>query len=838
MTQQQVSFKTETPFVFPLTAITGEDVQRVGSKAANLGEMLRAGFPVPDGVVLTTSAFDYFLKANGLDTTSGSEAVVKATIPSEIRDQLSQVSDRFRNTPLAVRSSGIAEDLPDASFAGQYTTVLNVQGFDALTAAVKECWASTFSDHATKYRMAKGEITKVEMAILIQVLIPADAAGVAFSANPVTGDRRECVINAVRGRGERLVSGQATPEEWVFRGEEVIRHIASEDAITIDEAHAIAELARRAEMYFTTPQDVEWALKEGKLYLLQTRPITAIPNSSTQLTPIHIEVPSGFWERDTAHFSSPITPMLRSAIIPIQESSFHHMMEENSMLIDGFQFREIGGWLYSRVVPLGEKAPSPNVAYKRVEGLIHVVRSDKIFRDIERWYNLWKPNIIKRISQLNQVDVTLLSNNHLLQHLKAVYQFVDDCINIHALITAADFLVTELVLTCQDLLGWNARKSLTLLSGLSSQTTEPVYHLFELTQYVQKKPEIRQLLNHVDKDTPDKLTTTDATFASAFNLYLQNFGKRTLRWDLDQETLIERPELVLKMIQDQLTHNYDFTAEAAALEQQRTQILAEARQSLATHSSEDQTKFERALERATRAYPIREEHEYYLTSVPFALFRYALLEIGQRLMMQGKLDQSNDIFFLELDEAAIAFQKGLDRKILVTQRKGEYAWAQANPGPLFFGEPPPPPSIEGLPPEAQHAMRVMAWLVEGMFASQTIQQTKQEVQKGRITGLAASSGRYTGSVRLIKSEAEFTKFRVGEVLVCTTTQPPWSVLFPSVGALVTDGGGILSHPAIIAREYHVPAVVATGNATSILRDGQVVTVDGDTGSIEIVTDIN
>jgi pyruvate,water dikinase len=827
MTQQQVSFTTDTPFVLPLTAITGKDVQRVGRKAANLGEMLRAGFPVPDGVVLTTSAFHYFLKTNGLDTTSESEAVAKATIPSEIRDQLSRVSDRFRNTPLAVRSSGIAEDLPDASFAGQYTTVLNVQGLDALTSAIKECWASTFSEHATKYRRAKGKIVNVAMAILIQVLIPADAAGVAFSANPVTGDRQECVINAVRGIGERLVSGQATPEEWVLRGDDVIRHLASEDAITVAEARAIAELARRAEMYFKTPQDVEWALKQGKLYLLQTRPITAIPTAFTQLTPIPLDVPPGFWERDTAHFSSPITPMLNSAIIPIQESSFHQMMEENSMLIDGFQFREIGGWLYSRVVPLGENAPSPNLAYKRIEGLVHVVRSDKIFRDIERWYTLWKPNTVERSSQLNHVDIASLSNSQLLQHLKAVYQFVEDCINIHALITAVDFLVTELVLTCQDLLGWNARKSLTLLSGLSSQTTEPVYRLFELTQYVQKKPEMRQLLNHIDKDTPDKLAAKDATFASAFNLYLQNFGKRTLRWDLDQETLIERPDLVLKMIQDQLSRNYNFPAETAALEQQRTQILAEARQSLATHPSEDHITFERALERARRAYPIREEHEYYLTSVPFALFRYALLEIGQRLMMQGKLEQPNDIFFLKLDEATIAFQKGLDRKILVARRKGEYAWAQANPGPLFFGEPPQPPSIEGL-----------AWLVEGMFASQTIQQTQQEVHKGRITGLPASPGRYTGSVRLIKSEAEFTTFRIGEVLVCITTQPPWSVLFPSVGALVTDGGGILSHPAIIAREYHVPAVVATGNATSILRDGQVVTVDGDTGTIEIVKHVN
>jgi pyruvate,water dikinase len=734
-----------------------------------------------------------------------------------------------------VRSSGIAEDLPDASFAGQYTTVLNVQGFDALASAVKECWASAFSEHATKYRVAKGEIKKVDMAILIQVLIPADAAGVAFSANPVTGDRQECVINAVRGTGERLVSGQATPEEWVFRGEEVIRHVAPEDAITAEEALAVAELARRAEIHFGTPQDVEWALKNGKLFLLQTRPITTIPNSSTHLTPIRIEVPHGFWERETAHFSGPVSPMLRSAIIPLQESSMCRSMEENSMLIDGFQFREIGGWLYSRVVPLGEKAPSPHLASERVKGLIQMVRSDKPLSDVERWYELWKPNTVLRISQLNQVDVASLSNRHLLQHLKAVYTFVAECIDIHARITAADFLVVELVLACQDLIGWDPRKSLALLSGLSSQTTEPVYRLFELTQYVQKQPVLRQLLDNIDEDTPDRLAAVDAAFAIAFDHYLQNFGRRTLRWDLDQETLKERPELVLKMIQDQLSRDYDITTDAVALEQQRTQILAEARQDLSTHSSEDKTKFERALARATRAYPIREEHEFYLSNVPFALFRYALLEIGQRLTAQGKLDQPNDIFFLELSEAIPAFQKNLDRKMLVMQRKGERTWAQAHPPSPFFGEPPQPPSVEGLPPEAQHAMRVMAWLVEGMFASQTIQQAQQEVHEGLITGLPASPGRYTGSVRIITSEAEFTKLRVGEVLVCTTTQPPWSVLFPSVGALVTDGGGILSHPAIIAREYHVPAVVATGNATHMLRDGQVVTVDGDTGSVEIVT---
>jgi pyruvate,water dikinase len=810
--------------------------------------MLRASFPVPEGVILTTTAFHLFLNANALDATCGPDVVATAPLPPDIRTQLRTAVERFGDAALAVRSSGIAEDLPDASFAGQYQTVLDVHGFEALSNAVRLCWASAFSERVTSYRATKGETQSEGMAILIQRLIHADAAGVAFSANPVTGDRQECVVNAVRGLGERLVSGQATPDEWVLREDDVVRRTTPEDAITADHAREVAELARRAETHFGVPQDIEWALHAGQLFLLQTRPITALPDSPLLPVPIPINPPSGFWERESAHFPDPLTPMIRSALLPIHERAIYRSMEENSILIDGVQFREIGGWLYQRVVPLGGKDQAPPPAWlmplfirlsptmrRRIKGLVNVVRIDKLMQDVEQWYTAWKPDTIERIHHLKQVEVASLPDRQLVQHLDHVLAFIADCLHIHALVTAADFLVAELALTCQNLLGWDGSKSLKLLSGLSSQTIEPTARLSELVQHAQKHPGLRQLLDHIDQATPERLAAIDAGFAASFDRYLHNFGHRTLRWDLHEETLRERPELVLRMIRDQIARNYDLTAESAALEQHRAHLLAEARHSLSTRSADDKAKFERALLRATRAYPIREEHEYYLSNVPLALFRYALLEVGRRLTDQGNLDQPNDIFYLEYDEAKTAFLNGLDRKTTVIRRKGQHAWAKAHPGPAFYGEPPPPPpSMAAFPPEAQHVMRVMAWLIESLFASQFLQQRQTHPSEAALTGLAASPGQYTGPVRIIRSEAEFFKLRAGDVLVCPTTQPPWSVLFPSVGALVTDSGGILSHPAIIAREYHVPAVVATNNATNILHDGQVVTVDGNTGRVEVV----
>ncbi len=837
--------------IIPLDNITKADVKCVGSKAANLGELLNKGFNIPDGFVLTTEAFEHFLKSNGLNFQSSQEEVENATLSTDIKDHLLTIAEPYIDTALAVRSSGIAEDLEGASYAGQYETFLNVLGPDELISAVKKCWASAFSFHVSKYHASKGSGLTKGLAVFIQRLVKADTAGVAFSANPVTGDRNETVINAINGLGDRLVSGKATPDEWVVREDKATSQNILEGSINEDQAIAIANLVKQAEDYFGEPQDIEWAIENGEIYLLQSRPITALPEPPIQPIPVPIDPPPGFWEKDTAHCSYPLSPLFRTTVLPNHEKAMFESMNYFSMLIEGVLFREIGGWLYTRTVPLGgtEKSPDrppppswlmpilirivPSIR-KRVKGMINVYREDLAAKTVQRWYDEWKPSRISGINQFKSIDLETLSDKQLVDHLNEMLTFIAECSRIHALITAADYLVADFVLTCERILGWDHNKSLELLSGLSLKTTEPTQRLNEIAKNARQNPRILELLDNIHSGSVEELVDIDNEFVRAFNEYLEEFGYRTLRWEINDETLVERPELVLRLIRDQLANNYDHELESSNLEKKRAGLLLEAKDALINRSKAEQEEFELALTNAEMAFPSREDHEYYLHNAPLALLRYTFLEIGKRMVSQGSIEKPDDIFFLEFDEVKTAFNEGNDQSDVVLRRKGELAWVKTHPGPLFYGGPPPQsPSLDPFPYEVQRMMGTMMWMIEGLFASEYLQHDSESSDQ-MVQGIPASHGQYTGPAKIILDEKDFHKIEAGDVLVCPTTQPAWSVIFPSVGAIITDGGGILSHPAIIAREYQVPAVVATGIATNILQDGQIVKVDGGLGQVTII----
>ena len=272
----------EARYTAPLRALRRGDAHRAGAKAANLGDLMHAGFLVPDGFVLTTDAFDRFLSANALDLDTTAGRVTEAPVPPEIEEAQLAAVVRLGEGPLAVRSSGVAEDLSGASYAGLYETVLNVHGFEALVAAVRRCWASAFSDRVAAYGEAQGGAARGgaagRMAVLVQHMVPAEAAGVVFTANPITGDRSETIVSAVRGLGERLVSGEAIPDDWLVRGDQVVVRQAPELAIDASAVKAVADVARRVEAHFGAPQDIEWALAAGTVHVLQARPITALPD--------------------------------------------------------------------------------------------------------------------------------------------------------------------------------------------------------------------------------------------------------------------------------------------------------------------------------------------------------------------------------------------------------------------------------------------------------------------------------------------------------------------------------------------------------------------------------
>lgn len=835
---------TKVPYVMPLYDLTRADVSRVGAKAANLGELAHAGFPVPDGFALTTQAFDHFIKVNALDETQSPETVAKAELPPEIDEALHAASVKLNGAPLAVRSSGVAEDLEGASFAGQYETILDVRGYGALVDAIRLCWASAFSARVAAYKANKGQVNHASMAVLVQMLVNAEAAGVAFTANPVNGRRDEAVVSAVRGLGERLVSGNASPDEWIVNGNEAIQTSAPENAIDAEKARAIAEMARKAEAHFGSPQDVEWAFANEQLFMLQSRPITTLREQPIEPVPMKFEIPEGFWESDAEHISKPLTPMGSTVLLPTYTNGVEKMCAATGLLLERLEYRNIGGWMYIRLVPPGgkDRMPPPPFVMKillrlipamraRIKRATEFVRNNEQDALVERWYNEWYPEISKRIVELRDVNLALLSDEEFDAHLSNALALVRRGNEMHFMLGCVNpFGIYELVTTTQELLSWDEAHTMELIAGLSTKSTEPSRKLAELARMANARPAVLELVNRANADAVDRLAQVDAEFAAAFAEYLKEYGCRGLAFDLNEPTIAELPTMVLGWIHDQIAKGYDPDADAAELNRKRDAVQAEARAALANRPTQERDRFERALARAVRAYPSQEDNVFFTQGAPTAIGRYAILELGNRLVDKGVIEKRDDVFFLEIDEARAAFKQGGDLKSLVLHRKGERVWAEQHPGPATYGKPPVQPPLDVLPPEPRFLMTVVPWYMEHAIST-----GRGRVQKAgeNLTGIAASSGKYTGITRVIMNEDEFHKLQPGDVLVCPATTPMWSMLFANVGALVTNTGGILSHPAIIAREYRVPAVVATGNATSLLKDGQVVTVDGDNGRVEI-----
>jgi len=823
-----------------------EDSGQSGSKAATLAELKRAGFRVPEGFVVTTEALTQALASAGLGAAASSEDIEAMSLPADLIAALSAVTEQLGPGPFAVRSSGVDEDLAGASYAGQYETVLNVAAED-VPSAVRHCLASAFSHRVEAYRQAKGRAGQAVMAVLILPMVQADAAGVAFSADPISGDRGTAVVNAVRGLGERLVSGQASPDEWVVRGGEASFRAAPEGAIDAAEATRVAELARRVERHRGAPQDIEWALAGSDLVLLQARPITSLPEQPVEPVPVPVEVPPGFWEREASHAPKPWTPMSLSVAMEPRNHAIRRMFGELGLLADTLEFAQIGGWDYARLVPLGGKdRPAPPaflmpllirlvpVMRRRVADAVTTIRTNKPGRLVEQWYDEWHPELEARIAELRDVDLEALNDQELDAEIGRAAELLRWGTEIHFTLHGALMpILAELAFACQEQLGWSDQEFLELFSGLSSTSTQPAHRLAELARLAAERPAVCELLTHVDRTTLDRLALADPEFAEAFAGYQRDFSLRALRYEIADPSLAETPELTLGLLADQLAHGYDPAAEAASLAEHRTAAADRASAALSGHPELERERFEHALSQAERAYPVREDNEFFTTSVPIALLRYRLLELGRRLVALEQLAEPDDVFFLTLDEARAAFRDGEDRRELVSRRRDELAFVEQHPGPPTYGKPPArPPSLDALPPEAKLLMKGLVWYMNRVFEA-TSANRQQRPDGDVLDGIAASPGRYTGPVRVIMDESSFGKLRAGDVMVCPITSPVWSVLFPSVGGLVTDAGGVLSHPAIIAREYRVPAVVAACNATALLHDDQMVTVDGTAGRIEV-----
>ena len=796
-----------------------------GNKAATLAVLRRAGFKVPPGAVISVDAL----------------GKVADELPPAVRGALPSVPEWLGPAPWAVRSSSTAEDSEQASFAGQFETVLNVD-LDGLADAVLRCWQSALSDRVRVYAGAGGPGS---MAVLIQPMIAADSAGVAFTADPVSG-RDHVVIEAVAGLGERLVSGTATPERWTVEETGSIEAPSMATVLDAEKARAIADLARQTAEHFGRPQDIEWAIADDSLWLLQARPITTLPSVGPELIPIPIEVPPGYWEKDNFHEAIPLSPFGRVMVTEQILKVFPTAFAEFGLLLDRVEVAFIGGWMYGQPIPLGAPPPGRGRATapprwlfwslvrlhpgirRRLSAARRAVASDLPSTVIRRWTEEWRPEHQKDIDRSLALDLRSFSDQELAEEFDHRIEVVRH--PAHVMVSVAYWiLVYELVEVCRELLGWGTAKTLTLLEGLSTTSTQPARELARLAQLARSKPAVAELLAKVDETTPAQLGEVDAEFDSAFSQHIAAYGHRALRYDVIDPTLAEAPHILLRLVADQLEREFSPDRVAQDALRRRSQAADDARGLLASRPEADRKRFERTLAHAREAYPALEDRVAPTQSVQTALVRYLALEIGRRLVDRGQLAAVEDVFFLEAFDARAALLDRADRRETAQARNGQRAWAMANPGPLRYGDAPAgEPPFDLLPPPARLVNKGVVWGMAQLFGER-----QGAPDANVVAGTPASPGRYTGAVRVVMSEHEFDKIRTGDVVVCPTTSPTWSIVFPSIGALVTDGGGILSHPAIIAREHGIPAVVGTGNATEVLKDGQRVTVDGSTGVVEV-----
>jgi len=768
------------------------EAQRFGHKAARLASLLRAGFEVPGGFVIPVDAQ-----------------------PS--REDVARELEALGEPVLAVRSSAAAEDLPDASFAGQYESVLGVRGVDEVMSAISRVRASATSLRARSY----GAGADAGMAILVQRLVEGEASGVAFSANPVTGNRNEAIVTATRGLGDALASGEVAGDEWKVEAGAARLVAESQGAIDAEVAGRVAELSRRAEAHLGRPADIEWALSGGRILLLQARPITVLP------TPPEFDPPSGSWQKDTSHFPEPVTPFGASTYGVYAGASVDAMIARWGLLPDRIEARIIGHEAYMHTEPDdGGKAPPPwwllAVLVRVIPSLRRKLRQSRAMLDqglLESIPESWaehRSRLQSDIQRLAAVDLPALDDAALVAHLEVVLAFAKEAMDLHfRLMVPYAVGLHELVKTCEELLGMSLGDVMRLLQGLSIASSAPTRELTEIAARISERPQARAAL-----EQPDAFERLDAdpVVGPLLDAWLARWGLRTIGYDPGQPSFAERPALVVGLIAERVDGAPEDDVQA-----RRAQAVADARRRLSGAALE---RFDRALAFAEVVYPQREDNVFYTDNLPAGLVRRVGLELGRRLVEQGRLVRATDMAMLAVEE----LRSDADLETLVARRRCETAWVRAHPGPSFYGPPPARvPDLRGLPDAARRINAAMLWALEEELTP------PMPVQGDDIGGLGASPGVATGRVRVIRSAAEIEQLRAGEVLVCPITTPAWTLVFPRALALVTDGGSVLSHAAIVAREHGIPAVVATGDATRRLRNGQRVTVDGNRGVVTLAT---
>ncbi|GEM_PF-261956 len=860
-----------TSFVLPFGNAHGDDAWKVGPKAANLSLFHSLGFPVPEGFVITTAALEQLLSASGLVTRVGDilreidtlsaddlglrpdalrEFVASAAVPQEMADDIGIAYRAMGGKPVSVRSSSTLEDRLNASFAGQHDTVLNVLDKDQLWEAIKACWASLWSDRAIQYLRAMGmSAREMKMAIIVQVLVPADASGVAFTINPVTGDRSQAMVYAALGLGEGTVSGAVSPDEVVIQrdslevstytlGVKATKVMASDDggtkqvdillaqqrdpAISAKQALAIATMALETEKQMRgIPQDVEWALSAGRLYLLQARPMSR-PATHDEGVTWESPLPGAHWRRNWRlgeWLSGPVTPLFSTLMLPILVAS----REETGTGELGWEMKAhfampqpwsciVNGYFYTRQ---DNAVRSPTSGPPDVGRRLRMARENN--EEMERWRSVYLPAYLERFDTHLRFDYATATSSELVAFIGTLAREAGE---FWHLMSIAGYGFQEMMFKpiYDYLVPEKGRPSYQdLFAGYRTRIIEGQERLHALALEVKRHPDLAERF---------ATSTTGAIIGSIGQLPIwlqqqldslcEEYGHELYSLDFYFPTAGETPEVTIAMIQGYLRSDtrspFELT-HAAARRRQRgvRRVLTQL-----ADRPEDQANLGELIDSFQRSAIAREDEAFYFQR-PWPLIRRSVLELGRRLTTAGALEHPDSVFFLESEELSglvAALEHGDQvmpfHDVAMGRRQ---TWE-------YHGRLAPPDHI----PDDGVFHRPMD-RDAGLY---------DDADGHRIVGQSASPGRATGRARVIRSPEDAIGFVKGDILITAAASPAFTPLLLLAAGLVTEAGGGASHSSLVAREMGVPAVVNTGIATQVIQDGQLLEVDGTHGVVRFL----
>ncbi|WFA07190.1 phosphoenolpyruvate synthase [Bacillus sp. HSf4] len=848
----------------------------VGGKGLNLGELSKIqGLQVPEGFCVTTAGYQKAVEQN-----ETFQALVDqlTMLKAEDRDQIGEISRKIRRLIMeteipadvvkavahylsqfgdehayAVRSSATAEDLPHASFAGQQDTYLNIIGKEAILQHISKCWASLFTDRAIIYRMQNGfDHSQVYLSVIVQRMVFPQASGVLFTADPITSNRKLLSIDACFGLGEALVSGLVSSDGYkVQEGEITGKRIATKklaiygrkeggtetrqiapdqqktQILTDEQILQLARIGRQIEAHFGQPQDIEWCLVHDTFYIVQSRPITTlypIPEASDQDNHVYISV--GHQQMMT----DPIKPLglsffLLTTSAPMRKAGgrlfvdvTHHLaspdsrqfllnsMGQHDPLLKDALTTIIERRDFIKSIPNDNTTPNPSRSNADMPA---PAEND--------------PTIVSDLMKSSQTSIEELKQNiqtksgsdlfsfilEDIQELKKILFHPKSSVVIQAAMNASSWINEKM----NEWLGEKNAADTLSQSVPHNITSEMGLALLDVADVIRPYPEVIAYLQHVKDDHfLDELVQFEGgqEIQDAISAYLNKYGMRCAgEIDITRTRWSEKPTTLVPMILNHVK-NFEPNASHRKFEQGRQEALKKEQELLdrlkQLPDGEQKAKETKRMIDLIRNFSGYREYPKYGMVNRYFVYKQALLKEAEQLVEVGAIHEKEDIYYLTFEELhEVVRTKKLDDQ-LISKRKDEYK--------LYEKLTPP------------RVITSDGEIITGEYK-------REHLPSGAIAGLPVSSGVIEGRARVILN-MEDADLEAGDILVTSFTDPSWTPLFVSIKGLVTEVGGLMTHGAVIAREYGLPAVVGVENATQLIKDGQRIRVHGTEGYIEIL----